>query len=79
MIVTSEQIGFRYEHSDQWIFQNLTFDIAPGSVFAILGPNGRGKTTLLKSLIGLLPLSSGRVLIDGNIGYVPQQQQAPFS
>lgn len=79
MILRAERIGFHYEHSDQWIFRDLEFAIARGSIFAILGPNGRGKTTLLKSLIGLLPLAAGKVVINGDIGYVPQQHQAPFA
>lgn len=79
MMLHAEQIGFRYEQADTWIFRDLDITINEGSVFAILGPNGRGKTTLLKALLGLLPLSSGQVSINGDIGYVPQQHQAPFT
>lgn len=39
----------------------------PGEVLAVLGPNGAGKTTVLRVLAGLLPLSAGRVCLDGDV------------
>jgi molybdate transport system ATP-binding protein len=39
--------------------------VAAGEVVAVLGPNGAGKTSLLRALAGLLPLSAGRVILDG--------------
>lgn len=68
------------------ILWDLDLDIAEGSCTCIMGRNGVGKTTLLKCLMGLLPISSGELLIDGEdfasqsvesrarngIGYVPQ-------
>ena len=54
----------------------------PGEFFAVLGPNGSGKTTFLKVLLGLQELSSGSATLAGRpvergsrgIGYVPQQK-----
>ncbi|HVL98126.1 MAG TPA: ABC transporter ATP-binding protein [Egibacteraceae bacterium] len=40
---------------------------AAGEVVAVLGPNGAGKTTLLRALAGLVPLSAGRVVLDGRV------------
>ena len=61
--------------------RNINFDIPSGDFVSIVGPNGGGKSTLLKSLLGLLPISSGEIKIYGQrpqnlekgiISYVPQ-------
>ncbi|WSF91393.1 ATP-binding cassette domain-containing protein [Nocardia vinacea] len=64
------------------LWQGLDLEIAPGEFVAVLGPNGSGKTSLLKVLLGQLALSSGTADIAGglaragnpDIGYVPQQK-----
>jgi ABC-2 type transport system ATP-binding protein len=43
----------------------VTFKVEPGEVFGFLGPNGSGKTTVIKMLSGILPLTSGRGMVDG--------------
>ena len=55
-----------------WIFRNVSLALERGELLAILGRNGRGKTTLLRALLGLEPWSSGRSQVDGAIGFVPQ-------
>ncbi|HEV7203008.1 MAG TPA: metal ABC transporter ATP-binding protein [Jatrophihabitans sp.] len=63
------------------LWGGLDLDVAPGEFLAVLGPNGGGKTTLLKVLLGLQPLSRGRGEVCGQrphrgsaaVGYVPQQ------
>jgi iron complex transport system ATP-binding protein len=57
---------------DRFIFRGLDLALAPGEVVAVLGPNGRGKTTLVKALVGAMALSEGRRHATGTIGYVPQ-------
>ena len=44
---------------------SLTFDVRRGSIFGFLGPNGSGKTTVIKMLTGLLPLSGGSASVEG--------------
>src|SRR5215470_9221809 len=47
------------------VLDGLGLEVADGETLCILGPSGCGKTTLLRSMHGLLPLDTGRVLIDG--------------
>ena len=61
--------------------QDVSLKIWPGQFMAIVGPNGGGKTTLLRTILGMVPISHGNVLLRGKeprrfslerIGYVPQ-------
>src|SRR5262245_29938250 len=63
----------------RWIFRNVSLALESGELLAILGRNGRGKTTLLRALLGLQPWSSGRSEVDGAIGFVPQTAETPFA
>ncbi|MEN2743568.1 metal ABC transporter ATP-binding protein [Sinomonas halotolerans] len=64
------------------LWSGLDLDIAPGEFFAVLGPNGSGKTSFLKALLGIVPLTEGTVELagrpagrrGGGIGYIPQQR-----
>ncbi|MGD1886899.1 MAG: ABC transporter ATP-binding protein [Cohaesibacteraceae bacterium] len=60
------------------IFVDLDLEIHSGEVLAVLGPNGRGKTTLIRTLVGTLQLSSGERQVLGTIGYVPQSNAPTF-
>lgn len=69
--------GFRYG-GGPWVFRNCSFYAEAGDVVAILGPNGRGKTTLLKAILGLVVLAEGEVRRDGQFAYVPQSLGSAF-
>ena len=64
------------------LWSGLTLDVAPGEFIAILGPNGSGKTSLLKVVLGQQQLTGGSLTFDGapirrgngRIGYIPQQK-----
>lgn len=73
------------------VFEGIGFTLEKGDVVCILGPNGTGKTTLIKCLNGLQRLGSGDILLDGRsisaltkvekaryIGYIPQGHQPTF-
>ena len=67
-------VGYR----SRLLFSGLNLEIPKGSFHALLGANGTGKTTLLKTIAGILPTMRGRVeYADGAeaIGYVPQKEQ----
>ena len=58
--------GLTAAYGDDVILENVSFDVKRGEVFVILGGSGSGKSTLMKHLIGLFPLVSGEVLIEGD-------------
>jgi ABC-type Mn2+/Zn2+ transport system ATPase subunit len=57
------------------LLSGIDLAIAPGEFLALVGPNGGGKTTLLRTLLGALPLVAGRRVRPGplRVGYVPQR------
>ena len=84
-----KNISFSYDGDE--IFSDISFSIDKGDVLCILGPNGTGKTTLIKCLNGLHDIDSGEILINGqsikklsfreistHIGYIPQSHVPSF-
>ncbi|MGQ0630766.1 MAG: metal ABC transporter ATP-binding protein [Sporichthyaceae bacterium] len=79
-VVSVRDASLSYGTRELW--RNLHLDVRPGEFLAILGPNGSGKTSLLRVLLGLTALTTGTVHIGGRpaqrgthlVGYVPQQQ-----
>jgi len=84
MILNVHELGFLYRNHD--VLKKIAFEVNHGEIVAILGPNGVGKTTLLKCLNRILKPKSGRVFLDGSeignlnaleiarrAGYVPQR------
>ena len=81
--------GLCAAYGESQVLWDVGFDVPPSSVVCLMGRNGVGKTTLLRTLMGLLPARSGRVTFDGTdisgwstdrraragIGYVPQGRE----
>jgi energy-coupling factor transporter ATP-binding protein EcfA2 len=63
--IRAEGLGFSYSPNEAPVFEHLDFTIPQGQMAAITGPSGSGKTTLTRVLLGLLPPTSGHLLIDG--------------
>lgn len=64
------------------LWSHVDLDIAPGEFVAVLGPNGVGKSTLVKAILGLVPTAAGRISVLGarpgeaapQVGYLPQRR-----
>jgi urea transport system ATP-binding protein len=81
--------GLNQFYGGSHILRNVAFEARLGEVSVVLGRNGVGKTTLLKSLMGVVPVKSGKIGLDGKdithatsyervragIGYVPQGRE----
>jgi urea transport system ATP-binding protein len=71
------------------VLHGIDFEVQPGEIVALVGRNGMGKSTLMKSLIGVMPARSGQIVVDGKdvvslpshqrvargLAYVPQGRQ----
>src|SRR5712691_3556142 len=71
------------------VLHGIDLSVEPGQIVALVGRNGMGKSTLMKSLIGVLPSRSGQIVVDGTdvtpmpshqrvargLAYVPQGRQ----
>lgn len=91
MILEVENGCFGYPKQEE-ILKNINLHLEKGHILSVLGPNGIGKTTLLKCMIGLLPWISGRSILNGTdlckmkskdiwntISYIPQAHSFSFS
>ncbi len=61
------------------LLSGLSLHLPAGKILAVLGPNGRGKTTLLKTILGLQTPADGVVHLQGHAAYVPQRSDALFA
>ena len=78
--------NYNVAYGQSRVINDMTLEIGEGEIISLVGRNGMGKTTLLKSLIGMVPHESGQILLDGEdisdqqshervasgVGFVPQ-------
>ncbi len=55
----------KYNKSDKYAVENLSFEVKDGEILGFLGPNGAGKSTTIKCIMGILPFSEGSVEVNG--------------
>lgn len=90
MSIYVEKLGFSY--GERPVLTDVSFNAGDGSLLAVLGPNGVGKTTLFRCILGLLPGYTGAIEIDGanartlgaralaqKVAYIPQTRAAAFN
>ncbi|HLQ36432.1 MAG TPA: ATP-binding cassette domain-containing protein, partial [Planctomycetota bacterium] len=65
-VVRFEKVSFAYDGVHN-VIDNLSFDMQPGDILGIVGPNGTGKTTVLKLITGKLQPQSGRVVVGQSV------------
>ncbi len=63
---TLELRGVEVSHGRRRVLHALSLDVRPGELLVVVGPRGRGKTTMLRAAAGLEPVDAGRVLLDGD-------------
>lgn len=75
-ILKIENLSFRFKEQNDVLFQNLSLHLQRGDRVALVGPNGVGKSTLLKTIVGQLKPLTGEILLGANvkIGYYEQEQ-----
>jgi iron complex transport system ATP-binding protein len=84
--------GLAYGHPGRTLGRDINLDVQAGEVLCVLGPNGGGKTTLFRTLLGLLPTHAGSIAVGGNslesctlaaraklMAYVPQAGNSYFA
>jgi zinc transport system ATP-binding protein len=84
VVIDARQLCFAY--NGQKVLEGVDLQIPSGDFVAVIGPNGGGKTTLLKLMLGLLEPTAGSVRVFGDppdrtshrIGYVPQRVETNF-
>ena len=89
-MIQVEKLCFSYANHD--VLRNVSFSTQGGDFLSILGPNGVGKSTLFRCILGLLKPSSGSILLDGkpiaqyssvqlarHIAYIPQSHNPVFN
>jgi ABC-2 type transport system ATP-binding protein len=79
-VVTVQALRKRYRRRDPWAVDGVTFELQPGQAFGLLGPNGSGKTSVVKMIAGLLRPDGGEIsLFDSKPGDPAARAQLGFA
>jgi ABC-2 type transport system ATP-binding protein len=73
LAVRLDGVGKRYGLREPWIVRDVAADVAAGQLIRLEGPNGTGKSTLLRVIAGITTPSAGRVTGRPHTGYVPER------
>lgn len=92
MIIRASNLSVQYRGQPRLALAQASIELAGGELVAVVGPNGCGKTTLLRALLGTVPIHQGEVVLSDRplaqwrrmelarlIALVPQREESPFS
>jgi iron complex transport system ATP-binding protein len=77
VLIRAHGIG-RRDGNGGWLWRGVDLALHPGRAIGLIGRNGGGKTTLIRTLMGFILPHEGRVASETTIGYVPQTSQISF-
>lgn len=77
-VLEVKNLSFQYEKG-QRVLDDFTLKVARGSIYAILGGNGSGKSTALKAVMGILKAGHGKVKVEGRMLYLAQNPRSLFT
>lgn len=91
-LLEAREITLRYPGTERPAVHDVSISLDAGELLAVVGPNGSGKTSLLRAVLGLLPVAAGAVTLEGRplpawtrdqlarvAALVPQREDTPFS
>ena len=87
VVVSVQHLRKRYRRRDPWAVDDVSFELESGQAFGLLGPNGSGKTSIVKMISGLLRPDSGNISLFGtnpgnpaarkDLGFAPEDPDFP--
>ncbi len=63
-----DNVSFKYKNGENFVINNASFEVNAGETVALIGPSGEGKTTILKLLLGIMPVTAGEIYLQSADG-----------